>query len=173
MQSFSFTTVCVGKPYVDYFHKILQSYGKVNFPDSTIVYVNTNHVEYCEEKLKDSPVKVIVNDFSGQLDYYKINECDYRDNDCIKVKAFTTGLDADINDFLFYVDADMEAHLYNEEMFDVIFNQEGFYYELAHYYDREADIDEHTFKRVRQIRALNWKEISFMKGKENFFAFHK
>ncbi len=166
MQSFSLTTVCVGKPYIDYFQKIIKSYGNLNLPDSTIVYVNTNHVDYCEEKLKDAPVKVIINDFSSQLDYYKINECDYRDNDCIKVKAFTNALDADINDLLFYVDADMEAHLYDEEMFDKVFDQEGFYYELAHYYEKEEDIEEHTFKRIRQIRELNWKKLSFLKGKE-------
>jgi len=164
MQSFSLTTVCVGKPYIDYFQEIIQSYGKLNLPDSTIVYVNTNHVEYCEEKLKDAPVKVIIYDFSPELDFYKIKECDYRNNDCIKVKAFIRGLFDDINDFLFYVDADMEAHLYNEEMFDKVFDQEGFYYELAHTYDSEALIEEHTFKRIRQIRALNWKKLSFLKS---------
>ncbi len=169
MQSLSFVTVCVGKPYIDYFSKVIKSYELLSLPKETKIWIATNHVEYCQETFKESPLCINTIDFSPILDHYKIKEKDYRDNDCIKVRAFIEALYVDINDFLFYVDGDMLAHLYNE-LFDVVFNQEGFYHELCHTYDKEEDIEEHTFKRIRQIRNLGF-EVEFMKNEKGQIIF--
>jgi len=51
-----------------------------------------------------------------------------------------------------------------------VFNQEGFYHELCHTYDKEEDIEEHTFKRIRQIRNLGF-EVEFMKNEKGQIIF--
>ena len=169
MKSLSFVTVCVGKPYIDYFSEVIKSYEKLSLPREAKIYITTNHVEYCKEKFKESPLDIQTIDFAPILDHYNIEEKDYRKNDCIKVRAFIEALYRDMNDFLFYVDGDMLGHIYNE-LFDVVFNQEGFYHELCHTYDKEEDIEEHTFKRVRQIRNLGF-EVQFMKNEKDQIIF--
>ena len=169
-QSLSFVTVCVGKPYLDYFAEIIKSYGKLSFPESTKLYVNTNHLLYAIEKLKDSPIDIEFIDFGPLLKQYQIDEKDYRNNDCIKVHAFINALDLDKNDFLFYVDADMEAHMFNQEKFDEVFDQGGFYHELCHTYKTRDDIEEHTNKRVKQILNMGYN-LQFMKNEKGDIIF--
>ena len=52
MTSLSFVTVCVGKPYIDYFSEIIKSYEKLSLPRETKIYITTNQVEYCKEKFR-------------------------------------------------------------------------------------------------------------------------
>ena len=168
--SFSFVTVCVGKPYIDYFADIIKSYGKLSLPDSTKLYVTTNHLSYAKEKLKDSPIDLEFINFAPLLKHYKIEEKDYRNNDCIKVHAFIRALELDENDFLFYVDGDMVAHHYDKDEFDKVFDQGGFYYELCHTYKNKNEIEEHTNKRVKQILDLGF-DLQFMNNEDGEIVF--
>lgn len=161
MASFSFVTVCVGKSYIDYFANLLPEFANLNLPSNTNLYVNTNHVDYASLKLIDSPLRLQLIDFSPILDHYEIPERLYRDNDCIKIRAFLNALPYDSNDFLFYIDGDMKPNHYDKEEFDKVFDQEGFYYELCHEYNSPDDIEDHTIKRVRQIQNLGF-DLQFM-----------
>jgi len=166
--TFSFATVCVGRPYVDYFASIIKNYFDKNIPQSSNIYIHTDDPYYCGFKFKEyKNVKVI--DFRTELAAYGITPFNYRDNDCIKVKSFLKTFYLDRNDILFYVDADMILHHYDENEFEKQFCNEGFYYELCHTYEEEKDIEEHTMKRVRQIKEIGFP-LQFMK-KDNKIIF--
>ena len=51
--TFSFATVCVGRPYVDYFASIIKNYFDKNLPQSTNIYIHTDDPYYCGFKFKE------------------------------------------------------------------------------------------------------------------------